>query len=274
MDVSAPIGVFDSGIGGLSVARHIRVRLPYENLLYFADSQYNPYGDKPEPFIVERSFKITDFLLSQGAKALVVACNTATAAAIHLLRAHYQNLPIVGVEPGLKPASFKTISSIVGVMATARTLTSHKFHVLHQLLSEQSGVNFILQPCPGLADLIEREDPDSEKIEQCIRKYLLPLLEQKADTIVLGCTHYPFVLHIIERLAAEAGHPDLMVIDTGGAIARQLEHVLQDHDLLRTDVPEMVPADFRIFTSGNAEKTSRIVKRLLSMDIPVRQALF
>ncbi len=274
MGHSAPIGVFDSGIGGLSVVRHIRARLPHENLVYFADSQYNPYGDKPEPFIVERSFKITDFLLSQGAKALVVACNTATAAAIHLLRAHYKDLPIVGVEPGLKPASFKTMSSIVGVMATARTLTSHKFHVLHHLLSEQSGVHFILQPCPGLADLIERADPDSEEVVQCIRTYLLPLLEQRADTIVLGCTHYPFVQHIIERLAAEAGHPDLMVIDTGGAIARQLEHVLQDHGLLCKGTPETAPADFQIFTSGDAGKTRSIVKRLLSMDIPVRQALF
>lgn len=274
MDHSAPIGVFDSGIGGLSVVRHIRKQLPYENLVYFADSQYNPYGDKPESFIVERSFKITDFLLSQGAKALVVACNTATAAAIHLLRAHYKDLPIVGVEPGLKPASFKTMSSIVGVMATARTLTSHKFHVLHQLLSEQSGVHFILQPCPGLADLIEREDPDSEKVVQTIRTYLLPLLEQKADTIVLGCTHYPFVLHIIKQLAAEAGHPDLMVIDTGGAIARQLEHVLQENDLIRKTAPGNPPADFRIFTSGDEATTHRIVERLLSMDIPVTQAVF
>jgi len=274
MDHSAPIGVFDSGIGGLSVVRHIRKQLPYEKLVYFADSQYNPYGDKPESFIVERSFKITDFLLSQEAKALVVACNTATAAAIHLLRAHYKDLPIVGVEPGLKPASFKTMSSIVGVMATARTLTSHKFHVLHQLLSEQSGVHFILQPCPGLADLIEREDPDSEKVVQTIRTYLLPLLEQKADTIVLGCTHYPFVLHIIKQLAAEAGHPDLMVIDTGGAIARQLEHVLQENDLIRKTVPDNPSADFRIFTSGDAATTHRIVERLLSMDIPVTQAVF
>lgn len=271
MSSTAPIGIFDSGIGGLSVTRHIRALLPNEHVLFFADSGNNPYGDKPEDFIIERCFKITEFLLGKGAKALVVACNTATAAAIHLLRERYPDLPIVGVEPGLKPASFKTMSSIVGVMATVRTLTSHKFHVLHHLLSEQSGVHFILQPCPGLADLIEREDPESAQVEECIRPYLFPLLEQNADTIVLGCTHYPFVRHIIERLAAEAGHPDLMVIDTGDAIARQLRHVLQNKDILNEGT---APADFQIFTSGEVESTNRIVKRLLAMDIPVSQALF
>ena len=271
MSCSVPIGIFDSGIGGLSVTRHIRALLPNEHVLFFADSGNNPYGDKPESFIIERSFKIVEFLLSKGAKAIVVACNTATAAAIHLLREHYPDLPIVGVEPGLKTASFKTMSSIVGVMATVRTLTSHKFHVLHHLLSEQSGVHFILQPCPGLADLIEREDPESIQIEQSIRTYLLPLLEQHADTIVLGCTHYPFVRHIIERLATEAGHPDLMVIDTGDAIARQLKHTLQGRNLLN-DLQG--PADFQIFTSGNVGSTRKIVKRLLGTDIPVSQALF
>ncbi len=274
MGYSDPIGVFDSGIGGLSVVQHIRNWLPHECVIYFADSLYNPYGDKPESFIIDRSFKITDFLLSQKAKALVVACNTATAAAIHLLRAHYTNLPIVGVEPGLKPASFKTMSSIVGVMATVRTLTSHKFHVLHQLLSEQSRVHFILQPCPGLADQIERENPNSDKTVQIVRSYLLPLLAKKADTIVLGCTHYPFVRHIIKRLAAEAGYPNLVVIDTGDAIARQLKHVLQDKALLQQKTQGDAFADLRIFTSGNASATNQIVKRLLSMDIPITQVLF
>ena len=122
---SGPIGVFDSGIGGLSVARHICARLPNEHLIYFADSANNPYGDKPESFIIGRSFRITEFLLSKGVKALVVACNTATASAIHLLRDHFKDLPIVGVEPGLKPASFKTVTSIVGVMATARTSSAY-----------------------------------------------------------------------------------------------------------------------------------------------------
>ena len=271
MDTLSPIGVFDSGIGGLSVTQHIQALLPDEHLIYFADSKYNPYGDKPEAFIIERSYKITDFLLNQGIKALVVACNTATAAAIHLLRNRYPNLPIIGVEPGLKPATVKTRSSIVGVMATVRTLSSHKFHELHQLLSQQSGVTFILQPCPGLADLIEHENIESIKVIQTIRTYLLPLLDKKADTIVLGCTHYPFVRHIIKQLATEAGHPELMIIDTGHAIARQLKHVLQNNHLLNTNKNT---AHFEIFTSGNVPLITQIVKRLLKMNYPITQALF
>ncbi len=271
---SGPIGVFDSGIGGLSVVRHICARLPNEKVVYFADSANNPYGDKPESFIIGRSFRITEFLIAQGAKALVVACNTATASAIHLLREHFKDLPIVGVEPGLKPASFKTVTSIVGVMATARTLKSHKFHVLHQLLSQQSGVTFILQPCPGLADLIEREDPASPEIKASVRKYLTPLLAQKADTIVLGCTHYPFVQDTIKEMAAEMGHPGLMVIDTGGAIARQLENVLRGNGLLNTDTDNSNGNNLTIFTSGNAHDTAQMVQKLLATDIPVLSAQF
>ena len=271
---SGPIGVFDSGIGGLSVARHICARLPNEHLIYFADSANNPYGDKPESFIIGRSFRITEFLLSKGVKALVVACNTATASAIHLLRDHFKDLPIVGVEPGLKPASFKTVTSIVGVMATARTLKSHKFHVLHQLLSQQSGVTFILQPCPGLADLIEREDPDSPEIKASVKKYLTPLLELKADTIVLGCTHYPFGQDTIKQLASEMGHPELMVIDTGDAIARQLENVLRSHGLLNTDTDTENSKNLAIYTSGNANTTAQMTQKLLAKEIPVKEAHF
>ena len=257
---SGPIGVFDSGIGGLSVARHICARLPNEHLIYFADSANNPYGDKPESFIIGRSFRITEFLLSKGVKALVVACNTATASAIHLLREHFKDLPIVGVEPGLKPASFKTVTSIVGV--------------LNQLLSQQSGVTFILQPCPGLADLIEREDPDSPEIKASVKKYLTPLLEQKADTIVLGCTHYPFVQDTIKQLASEMGHPELMVIDTGDAIARQLENVLRSHGLLNTDTDTENSKNLAIYTSGNANTTALMTQKLLAKEIPVKEAHF
>ena len=189
---AGPIGIFDSGVGGLSVLRHIATQLPNEDLIYFADSGFAPYGDKPEEFVIERSFRITDFLLKQNIKALVVACNTATAITIHLLREKYPDLPIVGVEPGLKPAAAKTITGTVGVMATERTLASNKFHVLHQLLNDQTGVHFIMQPCNGMADLIEHAELDSEPIFELVRRYLVPLLEQKADTIVLGCTHFNY----------------------------------------------------------------------------------
>lgn len=263
---SGPIGIFDSGVGGLSVLRHIRTQLPTERLIYFADSGYAPYGDKPEEFVVERSFRITGFLRERNVKALVVACNTATAAAIHLLRDKYPDLPIVGVEPGLKPASAKTATGIIGVMATERTLASNKFHTLHQRLSDRTGVHFIMQPCPGMADLIEHAELDSEAIFSLVRRYLVPLIEQNADTIVLGCTHYPFIRHVIEKIAAEYGYP-LNIIDTGYAVARQLKHLLDIHHL--NGEKEKTETEIQVFTSGTPETISLLITRLLQTDIPV-----
>ena len=267
LKASGPIGIFDSGVGGLSVLRHIATRLPDEELVYFADSGYAPYGDKPEEFVVERSFLITDFLLKQDIKALVVACNTATAMAIHLLREKYPDLPIVGVEPGLKPAAAKTITGTVGVMATERTLASNKFHVLHQLLNDQTGVHFIMQACNGMADLIEHAELDSEPIFELVQRYLLPLLEQKADTIVLGCTHYPFVRHVIEKVAADYGSTQLNIIDTGYAVARQLKHLLDIYGLNKNGCsPDSL---VRAYTSGDPATISHLISRLLQTDMPV-----
>lgn len=264
---SGPIGIFDSGVGGLSVLRHIRAQLPDENLIYFADSGYAPYGDKPEEFVIERSFKIADFLLQQNIKALVVACNTATAAAIHLLREKYPELPIVGVEPGLKPAAALTTTGIVGVMATERTLASRKFHVLHQQLNDKTGVRFITQPCTGMADLIEHAELDSEPIFNLVRQYLLPLIEEKADTIVLGCTHYPFIRHVIEKIASEYNCPTLNIIDTGYAVARQLKHLLDIHKLNRHEKESTTT--IHVLTSGDPEAISHLITRLLQTRMPV-----
>ncbi len=267
LSATGPIGIFDSGVGGLSVLRHIATQLPNEDLIYFADSGYAPYGDKPEEFVIERSFRITDFLLKQDIKALVVACNTATAMAIHLLREQYPELPIVGVEPGLKPAAAKTITGTVGVMATERTLASNKFHVLHQLLNDQTGVHFIMQPCNGMADLIEHAELDSEPIVELVRRYLTPLLEQDADTIVLGCTHYPFVRGVIEKVAAENGKTSLNIIDTGYAVARQLKHLLDIFGLDRK--PTDTGSTVRAFTSGDPKAISVLTGRLLQTDMPL-----
>lgn len=264
-----PIGIFDSGVGGLSVLRHIATQLPNEDLIYFADSGFAPYGDKPEEFVIGRSFKITDFLLKQNIKALVVACNTATAIAIHLLREKYPDLPIVGVEPGLKPAAARTISGTIGVMATERTLASNKFHVLHQLLNDQTGVHFIMQPCNGMADLIEHAELDSEPIFELVRRYLVPLLEQKADTIVLGCTHYPFVRHVIEKVAEENGHTSLNFIDTGYPVARQLKHLLDIFELNRDKNGTTTASSVAAFTSGDPGTISHLISRLLQTDMPV-----
>jgi len=230
---TGPIGVFDSGLGGLSVLRHIRSTLPNEDLLYVADSGHAPYGGKPEAYIVARTVAVTEFLLARGAKALVVACNTATAAAIKGVREVYPDLPVVGVEPGLKPAAALTRSGVVGVMATAFTLGSHKFAQLHEQISAATQVRFLPQPCVGLVDLIEKGDLDAPEIAAMVEHYVAPLLEQGADTLVLGCTHYPFVLPAIEASIRHAGKANVAIVDTGEAVTRQLARLLAQHKLAR-----------------------------------------
>ncbi|MCM1512328.1 MAG: glutamate racemase [Oxalobacter formigenes] len=229
-----PIGIFDSGIGGLSVLRHIRAQLPDEDLRYFADSGFAPYGEKPEEIVIRRSMEIARFLFECHCKALVIACNTATAAAIHLLRKTYPAIPIVGVEPGLKPAAAVTQSRIVGVLATERTLKSRKFNNLHRNLSRQTGVRFIMQPAPGLAALVEKNERRSAHAEELVNRYVRPLIEQGADTLVLGCTHYPFLRELIEKTLADAGAPSTRIIDTGVAVTRQLIRLLDQHGLKKT----------------------------------------
>jgi len=230
-----PIGIFDSGLGGLSVLRHIRNALPHEDLLYVADSGFAPYGGRPEHEIVARTVAVTEFLLEKGAKALVVACNTATAAAIKGVRDVHPDLPVVGVEPGLKPAAALTRSGVVGVMATAFTLSSQKFARLHGQITQATGVRFLPQPCVGLVDLIEKGDLDAPEIAAMVETYLSPLLAQGADTIVLGCTHYPFVQHLIEASIHRALVHDVAIVDTGDAVARQLVRLLAQRGLLRQD---------------------------------------
>ncbi len=220
-----PIGVFDSGVGGLSVLRAIRDRLPHEGLLYCADSAYIPYGDRTTAEIRDRSFAVAASLLRLGAKALVVACNTATAAAIHELRAAYPHLPIIGMEPGLKPALDHSRSRKVGILATAGTLRSDKFR---QLLERYgAGAEVVLQPCPGLVEQVESGALEHGETEVLLRRYLDPLLTAGVDVLVLGCTHYSFLLPIIRRLTGDG----ITVVDTGPAVARQVERQLSHHGL-------------------------------------------
>lgn len=230
----APIGVYDSGVGGLSVLRHIRAQLPAEDLIYFADSGHAPYGEKTEQYVVDRALLVAAFLLERGIKALVVACNTATVAAIKAVRARYPDLPVVGVEPGLKPAAAITRSGKVGVLATARTLKGEKFLQLREQISAATQAEFLLQPCIGLVDQIELGDLETPAIAALLEQYVAPLLDQGADTLVLGCTHYPFVQTGIERVLHAHGHQDVTLIDTGDAVARQLVRLLDAAGLLRT----------------------------------------
>ncbi|HEY0633783.1 MAG TPA: glutamate racemase [Gammaproteobacteria bacterium] len=236
-----PIGVFDSGVGGLSVLRHLHARLPHEHLLYVADNAYIPYGDKPASLVRERSFYIAQRLIGLGAKLLVVACNTATAAAIHELRAHYA-LPIVGMEPGVKPAVTYSRARRVGILATAGTLRSSKFATLLERYG--AGAEVILQPCPGLVEQIEQGELHGSETRAMLQRFLLPLQQQQVDTIVLGCTHYPFVQPLIEQIVG----PQVRVIDTGPAVARHVEHLLREHVISNLGNA----GEVRLFTSGEA----------------------
>jgi glutamate racemase len=253
MSSDQPIGVFDSGVGGLSVLRRIRADLPYETLLYVADSGHAPYGNKPAEFIARRSVAITEFLLEQGAKAVVVACNTATAAAIARLRERF-GVPIIGIEPAIKPAVAATRSGVVGILATGNTVRSDKFAALLDQHGHRARV--MVQPCPGLADCVERGELSGPRPRALLEKFLEPLLEQGADTLVLGCTHYPFLTPLIERLAG----PDVTVLDTSGAVARQLRRRLEAADLL-ADGRATGGASY--FTSGALERTGHVMSRLL-----------
>ena len=255
-----PIGVFDSGLGGLSVLRHIRERLPAEDLLYCADSAFVPYGDRPIHEIRERVFFIAGALLDQGAKALVLACNTATAAAIHELRHERPHLPIIGMEPGLKPAVTLSATGRVGILATAGTLRSDKFR--HLIERYGAGHEVVMQACPGLVEQVEKGALDTVETAGLVAGYVRPLVAAGADALVLGCTHYPFLRALIEQ-AAGAG---VAVIDTGPAVARQVENQLRHHGLLQ---PGHGPGTVRFLTSGDPCVQTEAISRLWGEPVEV-----
>ena len=233
---NAPVGVFDSGVGGLSVLGEIRALLPAESLLYVADSGHVPYGDKSAEFICARSLAIAEFLLAQGAKALVLACNTATAAAISELRGVYLQVPIIGMEPAVKPAAAATQTGVVGVLATTGTLKSAKFAALLDRFA--SDVRVITQPCPGLVEQIEAGALSSIATRELLNGWVRPLLAEGCDTLILGCTHYPFIKPLLRELLPS----NVSLIDTGAAVARQLRRVLAEHELLASGSAQ--PAQF------------------------------
>lgn len=225
MSPENPIGVFDSGVGGLSVLREIRRLLPHENLLYVADSAHVPYGEKSRGFIEARSIAISEFFIRQQAKAIVVACNTATSAAVETLRARF-DLPIIAMEPAIKPAAERTRSGVVGVLATSGTLGSERFASLRSRYS--SSVEIAVQPCPGWVELVESGDINSTTAQALVSRYVTPLIEKGADTLVLGCTHYPFLRDQIQQIAGR----EVAIIDPSPAVARELQRRLHEQQLL------------------------------------------
>jgi len=259
---AAPIGIFDSGLGGLSVLRHIREQLPNESLCYFADSGFAPYGNKTEDEITQRTLFAARHLLQQGVKAIVVACNTATTVAIKQLRSHYPDLILVGVEPGLKPAASLSKTGCIGVLATSRTLASEKYQRLCEQIQQSMNVRFVNQACPDLVTQIERGELESEITLKLLNNYLQPIFATQADTIVLGCTHYPFVESSIRSIASKQSKRPIQLIDTGVAIAKQLKRLLEEHQLTnqqRTCTPILC------ITSGNVEYLKLALTPLLHL---------
>ena len=256
-----PIGVFDSGVGGLSVLKALRAELPFEDFVYVSDSGHAPYGERDDAFVIERARQITQHLLAQHhIKALVLACNTATAAAIHILRAQHPTLPIIGVEPALKPALALSQTRRIGVLATRATLGSAKFQALLASLADQA--DFVCQPCDGLAYAIEHQD--TPEIIAGIARYTglmgqFGLNSGAIDTLVLGCTHYPF--------AAEALHKQLgaqvQLIDNGEPVARQTRRVLPELSAPGT------PGQCRLLCTGPATALQQAAQRWLQLSSPV-----
>jgi len=231
---SAPVGVMDSGVGGLSVLAEIQRLLPNESLLYVADCGHVPYGEKTPDYIRQRCRHIAGFFREQGAKAMVLACNTATVAAVADLRELYPDWPLVGMEPAVKPAAAATRSGVVGVLATTGTLQSAKFAALLDRFA--SDVRVVTQPCPGLVERIETGDLASPQLRQLLQGYVQPLLDAGCDTLILGCTHYPFLRPLLSGLVPA----EVAIIDTGAAVARQLQRLLADRDLLCEGPPRGV----------------------------------
>ncbi|MCA8028276.1 glutamate racemase [Burkholderia cepacia] len=256
----APIGIFDSGLGGLSVLRAARAQLPDESFIYVADSHHAPYGPRDEAFITERTLAIGEWLAREGAKALVIACNTATARAIAAIREHLP-MPLVGVEPGIKPAVAVSASGVAGVLATQSTLNSPRFQAL--LDRYGAGRRFICQPGHGLVEAIERGDTNSPALRVLLDSYLQPMLDDGADTLVLGCTHYPFFTETIRDLVGDR----LTIVDTSDAIARQLARILDERNLRAPAGTRAAPP--RFCSTSDGRQLQVLASTLLGLAAPV-----
>lgn len=259
MSDTRPIGIFDSGIGGLSVWREVVRQLPQESTLYFADSAHVPYGPRGEVEIRHFCDRITRFLLEQGCKAVVVACNTASAAALKYLRETFPDVPTIGMEPAVKPAAETTRTRVVGILATPATFQGRLFAATAGRYAFSQGVTLISQVCPGLAEQIEAGELESPKTEQMLRNWLSPMLAAKADSVVLACSHYPFVIDTIRRIAG----PDVNVIDPAPAVARHVGRVLAERSMLAT---ESSGGQHRFFTTGSVSAFEPSLRRLTSMN--------
>ena len=238
-----PIGIFDSGIGGTSIFKEVHALLPNENCIYLADSINAPYGNKSKDDIVALSIKNTEFLINKGCKIIVVACNTATTNSIDYLRENY-SIPFIGIEPAIKPAALNTQTKAIGILATKGTLSSHLFHKTTDLYA--SGIKVIEQVGEGIVPLIESGKVDSNEMQLLLEMYLKPMLDQNIDYLVLGCTHYPYLIPMLSKMLPS----DVKIIDSGLAVAKQTQSVLNSNSLLNSTDSKPV---IKLFSNGNVK---------------------
>jgi glutamate racemase len=257
---AAPIGVFDSGIGGLSVLLALRTLLPHEDYLYCADTAHAPYGEKSEAYIRERCFALAEFLLAQGAKALVIACNTATAVALKDLRLRY-TVPVIALEPALKPAVAASRSGVVGVLATRRTVESAHFQ--GQVARYGGAAHILPQPCPRLVTLLESGAQDTPEMAAALQGYLAPLLAEGADALVLGCTHFVFLRDAIQALVGT----NIALFDSGAGVARVLRDRLHSMNALN---PQTNAGSVRFWSSAATPATTAVMARLWGAPLTVQ----
>ncbi|HVN16168.1 MAG TPA: glutamate racemase [Anaerolineales bacterium] len=249
-----PIGVFDSGVGGLSILRAMRAQMPEEAVIYFGDQGHVPYGPRPMEQIQNFSETITRFLLVRGAKLIVVACNAASAAALKFLRAKFPDVSFVGMEPAVKPAAEHTHSGVVGVLATPATFQGALYASVVERFA--SGVQVLQDTCPGLVAQIEKCDLNGPRTREILERALTPMLEKGIDTVVLGCTHYPFVIPLIQQIAGE----NVRVIDPAPSVARQVQRLLEAGNMKRLADGR---GEIQFFTSGDARAMESMLPILL-----------
>jgi glutamate racemase len=257
---SKPIGIFDSGAGGLSIWKEINALMPYESTLYISDAKYAPYGSKGADVILKRSIVNTETLLGKGAKIIVVACNTATTNAISYLRKHYK-IPFIGIEPAIKTAALSSAKDSIGILATKGTLSSALFHETSKQYSRDKKV--IEQQGEGIVELIESGRLHSNEMKKLLEKYLTPMLNNNIDCLVLGCTHYHFLMPILKQLLPK----NVNVIDSGKAIARQTKIVLEKFKLLNKNETK---AEHVFYTNGSIE----VMANLMGWDQSIIQKLY
>ena len=265
LNFAGAIGVFDSGVGGLSVLRAIRAALPHEDLVYVADSGHAPYGDQSEAHITQRTLAVGHWLAEQGVKAITIACNTATVVAAKTLR-EQTHLPVVAIEPAIKPAVALTRSGVVGVLATRQTVQSA--NVARLVEAHGADKRIVLQACPGLMEQVERADLHSPETEALLRQFIEPLLDQRVDTLVLGCTHYPFLNDLLQRVAGEG----VLLLDPAEAVARELARRLTASTPAHSPhlTAESKPGRVQFFTSGNVAQVQAVVAHLWDEPLTVQ----